>query len=191
MAGRRVAVQVDGAGRLQDAAHLDDPPRHVGYVRHHRFCVDGLYRRNKLHHDGVPPEQRFQTALVHVLPSPHILETSAGSLVAHQRRIRPLGIERRIEVNQIHRLAVHAVQKTYRQSAVYSRVRLYVRGYGTSLAGSLRSCGSARAHGIATRIKKTPRKERKEASRTSRAYRERLPTRLPGRSLCRRTLVFL
>ena len=42
MAGSGIAMQVDGAGGLEDAAQLNEPRRHHDQVGHHRIAADKL-----------------------------------------------------------------------------------------------------------------------------------------------------
>ena len=106
--GGGVAVQVDGARRLQDALHLQQPHRHEDEVGLHPFPMGLTGSIN----DGVGGRvavcQLPVLTHVHVIQGPGILEGGAGGLAANGGFIGAVGIEGRVQVDQVHTGRVHA-----------------------------------------------------------------------------------
>ena len=106
----RVAMQEDRAGRLEDAPEFEQPHGHHDQVRPHAGTVDDPGRvdgrvdaRLSLGDLAVP---RF----VNVAQSPGVPERRAGRVRADRRSVVPVGVERRVEVDEIDALGVETAQ---------------------------------------------------------------------------------
>ena len=106
----RVAVQVDRSGGSQDSPHLDQPDAHHDEVRLHPLGMRGPRCVNDLVQAGVLVGNLTVPLGVHVVQCPRVLERRARSLAADRRAVVGIGVERRVEVDQVDRLRVHAAQ---------------------------------------------------------------------------------
>ena len=103
-----VAVQVDRSRRLEDAVHLEETYSHKDEIRLHRLAM----RHARRFDDGIGGRMLIGefTVLVDVdvLEGPGVLEGGAGGLAADGRFVGAIRVERRVEIDQVHAVAVHA-----------------------------------------------------------------------------------
>ena len=107
-ARRRIAVQVDRTRVLEHPPTLDQPDRHHQQVAGHPAPVHSLRRAHDVGRLVVALGELAQPDHVHVVPGPRVLEERARRLAPHRRRVVPLAVERRVQVDQVHAFAVDA-----------------------------------------------------------------------------------
>ena len=110
VACRRVAVQVDAARRLQDTVHLHQPHGHHRQVRLHPLAVGQARRFQYMGCRGLLVGYQPHPRNVKVGQRPSVLERRARRRAAHWGHVVLVGVERRVEVNQVNALAVHPAQ---------------------------------------------------------------------------------
>ena len=110
VAGRRVAMQVDAARRLQDPVHVHQPHGHHRQVRLHPLAVGHARRLDHVRQGGLLVGYQPHPRNVKVGQRPSVLERRAHRRAAHRGRVVLVGVERRVEVNQVDALAVHPAQ---------------------------------------------------------------------------------
>ena len=110
MARSGITVQIDRRRVLHHAAHLQQSHRHHAQVRLHRpsmgqpgsieYLVDGRLLIGDEPHPGH----------VQVGQRPGVLEGGAGGGAAHRRGVVAVGVERRVQVDEVDRRGVEAAQ---------------------------------------------------------------------------------
>ena len=123
MAGGRVAVQVQAAGRFQHPVQFHQARGHHHQVSHHLVLADesvhrvqhgGHLHRRGLHH--LPEEA--------LIPVPGIVKrvdlrfALHAALVLEQHRIRPVAVERRVQVDQVHALVRNILLQNFQVIAI-------------------------------------------------------------------------
>jgi len=113
----RIAVQVKRTGRFEHAVQLNQPNSHHGEVRHHVILAER--RAHSLEHDrgiGVRPGYYLiKGTLGGLIPVPRVLERlDLGLRLLAGRRLEQdviggIGVERRIEVDHVHRIVRDAL----------------------------------------------------------------------------------
>ena len=111
MTRRRVAVQVQAAGRLQHPVQFHQPGGHHHQIGHHLVRADEAAQR--LDHLGHVQRRVLDQIMVGLLggavPVPGVLECGdlglalLAALLLEQHVIRPVAVEGRVEVDQIDR----------------------------------------------------------------------------------------
>ena len=110
VAGRRVAMQVDAPRGLQDPVHLHQPHGHHGQVGLHPLAVGQARRFQHVGCRGLLVGNQPHPRNIKVGQRPGVLERCAGRRAAHRGGVVLVGVERRVEVNQVDALAVHPAQ---------------------------------------------------------------------------------
>ena len=109
MARGRVAMEIQAAGGFEDAMQFHQTRRHHRQIRHHRGIFQELVQRLHHFHDGGVRAgvHKLGVGLRGVRPVPGVREGVelrlaglAGSLAEQDVVIR-IGIERRVEINQV------------------------------------------------------------------------------------------
>ena len=101
----RVTVEINASGGLHDSVHFQQPHRHVckvGLVAVRNGCQQNAMQRRMLGFNQIDPFH------VDVGKRPGVLEFRACCFGPDRSGVVGLGVKWRVEVNQIHRLAVHA-----------------------------------------------------------------------------------
>ena len=109
-----VAVQVDASRRLQDAMQLDEPHRHHRQIGGHPIATERTHQRfeqdARLRRSRAVAQQLRQCALRVSAPMPGVVEgfelrgRGVAGLVAEEDVVGRVGLERGIEIDQVHRL---------------------------------------------------------------------------------------
>ena len=141
MAGRRVAVQVDTAGEFEHALQFDQPVTHHGEVGHHVVLAQEFAQReHHVGHVGAATGFDFMKLPACLLaPMPGILKCGDLRVALHalgrfeQQVVVALGIERRIEINQIDRFIRNVIAQNIEVIAVVE----FVHGLSKFLAHSV------------------------------------------------------
>ena len=108
VAGGVVAVQIDGAGVFEQAAHFQQADRHHNQIAFHPLAVgqaggvnDGVEGRFRVGDFAVPGQ-------VDVAEVPGVLKGGAGGRAANRGGVVPVGIKGRVKVNQVGGVGVHS-----------------------------------------------------------------------------------
>ena len=133
VAGRGVAVEVDGAGGLEDAAQLHQPRRHHHQVGHHgvaayelpeggHHLLDVGGRCRVQHYLVLERALRLQRPLPRVGEGPYLRWRRLAGLLPEQHVIGCVGVEGRVQVHQVHRLVGHVLPQDVQVIAVEQSV---------------------------------------------------------------------
>ena len=134
MAGSRVAVEVEAAGGLEDAAQLHQAGSHHHQVGHHGVAADELAEGgyHVLHRRWRPRVQddvllegafRFQRPLPGVGESLNLGWGVLAGLLSEQHVVGGVGVEGRVQVHQVNRLVGYILPQ-------YLKVVAVVKGVG-------------------------------------------------------------
>ena len=143
MAGGGVAVEIDRAGGLEDAAQLDEARRHHYQVGHHGVRANELAEGpdHLLHsrgRGGVGDYLPLVDALRLLRPLPRVCERLdlRGRLLPgplpKQDVVAGIRVERRVEVDEVHRLVGHVLSEDVEVIAVVEGV-----GHGGNMKGTI------------------------------------------------------
>ena len=103
-------MQVDGAGILQHPLHLQQPNRHHAQVGLHPFTMSKSRRFQDFVHGRLLVGDQAHPGHVQVGQGPGVLEGGAGRSAAHRRGVVAVGVERRVQVDEVDRRGVEAAQ---------------------------------------------------------------------------------
>ena len=107
MRSRIITMQPDGTRRFQHALHFHQPHGHENQIRHHPLAMRLAGGLNHGIGGWVAVSQLAMFMHVHVIERPGILEGRARRLAANGSLVGAIGIERRIQVDQVNAVAVH------------------------------------------------------------------------------------
>ena len=110
MSGGGITVQVNGTGVFQHPAHFEQPNRHHAQVGLHPLAVGQSCRLQHLVHGRLLVGNQSHPGDVQVGQCPSVLEGGAGRGASHRRGVVAIGVERRVQIDEVHRRGVEAVQ---------------------------------------------------------------------------------
>ena len=127
-----VAVEVNAAGGLEDAAHFNQPYGHKRQVTLHPGAGRKFGRFTDAKHPGVNELYLVQPLLLVGVHFPDVVEPNPQILaVAERVKIPPLGIKRRVKINQIYAIIVqfpHYVQIVRRKNCAIVHIGKHTPG---------------------------------------------------------------
>ena len=133
VAGRRIAVQVDGAGVFQHAAHFQQAHGHHAEVGLHSLAVGEAGGLEHLVHGRLLVGDEAHPGHVQIGEGPGVLEGGAGGRAAHRGGVVAVEVEGWAEVDQVNRRGVEAAQNFEVVPGPDGAVGEVGRGHGAQL----------------------------------------------------------
>ena len=106
VAGSLVAVEIDAPGRLEDPFHFEQADGHHAEVRLHALAVGETCGGNRCIEGWMLVRNQPHPCSVEVAERPRILERGPCGLASNRGAVVLVGVERRIEVDEVDALRV-------------------------------------------------------------------------------------
>ena len=137
MAGGGVAVEIDGAGLLEDAAEFDEARGHHGEIGHHvgveEKCfegAEGVGDTASLLDDLLVGAHRFVVPLPGVFKGVNLGAGLGAVLLGEKDVVILAGVERRVEIDEVYGLVLDVAFEDFEIVAVVELVLVSGHGFG-------------------------------------------------------------